>query len=81
MRTFHEELKREWDLVEDYRAQKTGASKVSKRDLHNVLEFAVNRASSKVHTAGAADEGKRGMGTTLVAALVTRTRGVHRARR
>ncbi|HLV21462.1 MAG TPA: Stp1/IreP family PP2C-type Ser/Thr phosphatase [Polyangiaceae bacterium] len=69
VRTMHEEVKKEWDLVQDYLANKTGGAKVSKRDLLNMLEFAVNRASSKVHAEALKDEKKRGMGTTLVAVL------------
>ncbi|HEY6560247.1 MAG TPA: cyclic nucleotide-binding domain-containing protein [Polyangiaceae bacterium] len=70
VRTLHEEVKREWELVEDYVEGKSGASKVSKRDILNMLEFAVNRASSKVHAEAVKDSSKRGMGTTLVAVLI-----------
>src|SRR5688500_16660689 len=70
VRTLHEEVKREWELVEDYVEGKSGASKVSKRDILNMLEFAVNRASSKVHAEAVKDPSKRGMGTTLVAVLI-----------
>ncbi len=70
VRTLHEEVKREWELVQDYVEGKSGASKVSKRDILNMLEFAVNRASSKVHAEAVKDSSKRGMGTTLVAVLI-----------
>jgi serine/threonine protein phosphatase PrpC/CRP-like cAMP-binding protein len=70
VRTLHEEIKKEWELVQDYLEGKSGASKVSKRDLLNMLEFAVNRASSKVHAEAVKDSSKRGMGTTLVAVLI-----------
>ena len=70
VRTMHEEIKKEWDLVEDYLEGKKGAARVSKRDLLNMLEFAVNRASSKVHSEAEKDSKKRGMGTTLVALFV-----------
>ncbi len=70
VRSFHEELKREWEMVEDYRAKKSGAERVSRRDIMNVLEFAVNRASMRVHEAAKADDAKRGMGTTLVGVLI-----------
>jgi serine/threonine protein phosphatase PrpC/CRP-like cAMP-binding protein len=70
VRTFHEELKKEADLIQDYRAGSGGGAKVSKRDLTNMLEFAVNRASSRVHAEALKDPKKRGMGTTLVALLV-----------
>lgn len=70
VRTFHEEIKKESDLLEDYAAGKTGVDRVSKRDITNMLEFAVNRASARVHAEAASDPKKRGMGTTLVAVLV-----------
>lgn len=70
VRTLHEEVKREADLIADYLAGGTGAARVSKRDILNMLEFAVNRASSRVHAEAAKDPNKRGMGTTLVALLV-----------
>lgn len=70
IRTFHEEIKREQELINDYVAKKTGGARVSKRDLLNMLEFAINRASSKVHAESLKDQSKRGMGTTLVSILV-----------
>ena len=41
----------------------------TERDILGMLEAAVNRASSHIHAEAAKDETKRGMGTTLVAAL------------
>ncbi len=70
VRTFHEEVKREADLLEDYAAGKSGVDRVSKRDITNMLEFAVNRASARVHAEACRDEHMRGMGTTLVAVVV-----------
>lgn len=70
VRIFHEEIKRERELLEDYAAGKSGAARVSKRDISNMLEFAVNRASARVHSEATKDERMRGMGTTLVALLV-----------
>jgi PPM family protein phosphatase len=70
VRTLHDEIKKEQDLLHDYEAGKSGAARVSKRDILNMLEFAVNRASSKVHAEAEKDSSKRGMGTTLVAVLV-----------
>jgi serine/threonine protein phosphatase PrpC/CRP-like cAMP-binding protein len=69
VRTLHEEVRREQDLIQDYLAGKSGGEKVSKRDLLNMLEFAVNRASSRIHAEALKDAAKRGMGTTLVAIL------------
>jgi PPM family protein phosphatase len=70
VRTMHDEVKREWDMVQDYLAGKSGGAKVNQRDILNMLEFAVNRASSKIHAEAVKDTSKRGMGTTLVAVLV-----------
>src|SRR5678815_1836637 len=70
VRTVHDEVKREKELVDDYVAGKKGADLVTKRDILNMLEFAVNRASSKIHAEAVKDTSKRGMGTTLVAVLV-----------
>jgi serine/threonine protein phosphatase PrpC/CRP-like cAMP-binding protein len=70
VRTLHDEVKREWDMVTDYLAGKSGGAKVNQRDILNMLEFAVNRASSKIHAEAVKDTSKRGMGTTLVAVLV-----------
>jgi serine/threonine protein phosphatase PrpC len=70
VRTLHEEIKRESDLIRDYVAGGTGGARVNKRDLLNMLEFAVNRASNRVHAEAEKDAKKRGMGTTLVCLLV-----------
>jgi serine/threonine protein phosphatase PrpC len=69
VRTIHDELKKEKDLVDDYAAGKKGPALVSKRDILNMLEFAVNRASSRIHAEASKDETKRGMGTTIVGIL------------
>lgn len=70
VRTVHEEVKREQELVADFVAGKSGADRVSKRDVTNMLEFAVNRASNRVHAEAVKDAAKRGMGTTLVSVLM-----------
>ena len=69
VRTVHDEVKREKELVDDYVAGKKGADLVTKRDILNMLEFAVNRASSRIHAEAVKDEKKRGMGTTIVGIL------------
>jgi serine/threonine protein phosphatase PrpC/CRP-like cAMP-binding protein len=68
-RTLHEEVRRSQALIETYRAKPKGAAPVTERDILGMLEAAVNRASSRIHAEAAQDETKRGMGTTLVAAL------------
>jgi PPM family protein phosphatase len=70
VRTLSEEVRKAQDLVADYVEGKTGADKVSKRDILNMLEFAVNCASRKIHAEASLDSKKRGMGTTLVSLLV-----------
>ena len=70
VRTIHDEIRKEADLLRDYAEGASGGSKVSKRDILNMLEFAVNRASNKVHSEAAKDVKKRGMGTTLVTLLI-----------
>ncbi|MGC4089883.1 MAG: cyclic nucleotide-binding domain-containing protein [Polyangiaceae bacterium] len=70
VRTLHEELRKEGDMIRDYAQQKGGGARVSKRDITNLLEFATNRASSRVHAEAVKDPKKRGMGTTLVALLL-----------
>jgi len=73
VRTVHEEIKKQSDLIQDYAALAKGAAKVTKRDILNMLEFAVNRASQRVHGEAVKDSKKRGMGTTLVCLLVIGT--------
>lgn len=70
VRTFHEEVRREAELLADYASGKTGVDRVSPRDITNMMEFAANRASARVHAEASRDEKKRGMGTTLVAVIV-----------
>lgn len=70
VRVVHEELKREQEMLKDFLAGTRGAGKVTRRDVTNLLEFAVNHASSRVHAEASKDPSKRGMGTTLVAVLV-----------
>jgi serine/threonine protein phosphatase PrpC len=69
VRTLSEEIRKSQDLLDDYVAGSTGGSRVSTRDISNMLGFAVNCASRKIHAEAVQDEKKRGMGTTLVAAL------------
>lgn len=70
VRTVHEEIRREADLINDYLSGATGAAKVTQRDLMTLLEHAVQRACNKINEEAQADPQKRGMGTTLDALLV-----------
>src|SRR5580704_3138178 len=75
VRTVHEEIKREKELLDDYVSGATGANKVTPKDLVALLEHAVQRACSKIHEEARVDAGKRGMGTTLSALLVVGHQG------
>ncbi len=70
VRTLHEEIKREKDLIDDYVRGATGASKVTQKDIIALLEHAVQRACAKIHEEAQADTDKRGMGTTLSAIIL-----------
>jgi serine/threonine protein phosphatase PrpC/CRP-like cAMP-binding protein len=75
VRTVHDELKREKDLLTDFIAGATGAAKVTPREIVALLEHAVQSACSKIHSEADIDPAKRGMGTTLSALLVLGSRG------
>ena len=75
VRTVHEELKKEKDLVADYVNGGTGGHKVSPKDIVALLEYAVQRACAKIHEEAQADAQKRGMGTTLSCILVLNHQG------
>ncbi|MEO8798406.1 MAG: protein phosphatase 2C domain-containing protein, partial [Polyangiaceae bacterium] len=70
VRTLHEEIKKEKDLIADYVAKATGAAKVTQRDIIALLEHAVQRACAKIHEEAQSDPAKRGMGTTLSAIMI-----------
>ena len=70
VRTMHEEIKREKEMLDDYVSGATGASKVTPKDVVALVEHAVQRACSKIHEEARTDPNKRGMGTTLSALLV-----------
>ena len=70
VRTVHEEIRREKELIEDYLLHSTGAKKVTARDIVHLIEHAVHRACARIHEEALADNAKRGMGTTLSALLV-----------
>jgi serine/threonine protein phosphatase PrpC len=75
VRTVHEEIKREKELLDDYAKGATGASKVTTKDVVALVEHAVQRACSKIHEESRADTAKRGMGTTLSAIVVVGHQG------
>lgn len=75
VRTVHEEIRKQRQLIEDYESGATGASAVSARDVLNLLEFAVQRACARIHEEAAADSQKRGMGTTLSSIIFVGNKG------
>jgi len=75
VRTVHDEVKREKELLSDYVEGATGASKVTPKDIVALIEHAVQRACSKIHEEASNDPAKRGMGTTLSALLVVGHQG------
>jgi serine/threonine protein phosphatase PrpC len=75
VRTVHEEIKREKDLLDDYINEASGANKVTPKDVVALMEHAVQRACSKIHEEAQADQAKRGMGTTLCGLLVVGNQG------
>ena len=75
VRTLHEEIKRERDMLTDFMAGARGKSRVTNRDILSLMEHSVHRACSRIHEEAQADPAKRGMGTTLSALLILGTRG------
>jgi PPM family protein phosphatase len=75
VRTVHEEIRKQRQIVEDYEAGAKGAAAVSVREVLNLLEFSVQRACARIHEEAAADATKRGMGTTLSAILYIGNKG------
>jgi serine/threonine protein phosphatase PrpC len=75
VRTVHEELKRERELLTDYIEGATGAKKVTAKDVIALMEHAVQRACARIHEEAQADNEKRGMGTTLSAILLMGNQG------
>jgi serine/threonine protein phosphatase PrpC/CRP-like cAMP-binding protein len=70
VRTVHDELKKERELINDYLGGATGANKVTPKDIVALLEHAVQTACLKIHDEAQSDQNKRGMGTTLSSLLV-----------
>ena len=75
VRTVHEEIRKQRQLVDDFELGTKGAGAVSARELLNLLEFAVQRACARIHEEAAADSAKRGMGTTLSAMIFVGNKG------
>jgi serine/threonine protein phosphatase PrpC/CRP-like cAMP-binding protein len=75
VRTIHEEIKRDKEMLEDYVSGATGGNKVTPKDVVSLVEHAVQRACSRIHEDAQADPKKRGMGTTVSALLVVGAQG------
>jgi serine/threonine protein phosphatase PrpC/CRP-like cAMP-binding protein len=70
VRTIHEEIKRERDMLSDFLSGATGADRVTTKDILALMEHSVQRACSKIHEEAQADSAKRGMGTTVSTLLL-----------
>src|SRR5438552_1028819 len=75
VRTIHEEIKREREMLNDFLAGARGASRVTTKEILALLEHAVQRACGRIHEEAQADSAKRGMGTTLSLIVILGTRG------
>jgi serine/threonine protein phosphatase PrpC len=75
VRTVHEEIRKQRQLIDDFEMGAKGASAVSAREVLNLLEFAVQRACARIHEEAVADPHKRGMGTTLSAMIFVGDKG------
>ncbi|MBM4357970.1 MAG: cyclic nucleotide-binding domain-containing protein [Deltaproteobacteria bacterium] len=74
VRTIHEVLAEKSDVLGETLDGDAGTSERRLQRMLGLLEVAVNSASMRIHTEGAADSRKRGMGTTVSMVLV---RGGH----
>ena len=74
VRTVHEEMKRERELLVAYATQPK-VSRPLPRHIVGALEHAVQKACARIHEEAQNDPGKRGMGTTLSALLVIGQQG------
>ncbi len=70
VRAFREAVQRQEAMVRSYVGIGNRSVGSSKREVAQMLQEAANSASSVVHGEAKCDSSKRGMGTTLVAALV-----------
>ncbi|GAC1352205.1 MAG: hypothetical protein NVSMB1_12750 [Polyangiales bacterium] len=75
VRTLHEEVRKQRQLIDDYEMGAKGASAVTPREILNLLEFAIQRACARIHEEAELDPGKRGMGTTLSSMLFVGNKG------
>jgi serine/threonine protein phosphatase PrpC/CRP-like cAMP-binding protein len=75
VRTVHDEIRRDKEMLDDYASGATGSTKVTRKDVIALIEHAVQRACSKIHEEALGDANKRGMGTTLSALLVAGDQG------
>jgi serine/threonine protein phosphatase PrpC len=70
VRTVHEEIKRDEEMLRDFLSGATGAAKVTRKDVVALFEHATQVACARIHQAATVDPSKRGMGTTLSALLL-----------
>ena len=74
VRTVHEEMKKERELLVAYATQPK-VSRPLPRHIVGVLEHAVQKACARIHEEAQNDPAKRGMGTTLSALIVIGQQG------
>ncbi len=72
VRTVRDAVAKNRDMIDQF---DQGDASITRRDVLNILEFAVQQACHAVHTVSEAEPEKRGMGTTLTALLVAGERG------
>ncbi|MBI2894899.1 MAG: Stp1/IreP family PP2C-type Ser/Thr phosphatase [Deltaproteobacteria bacterium] len=72
VRTVRDVVAKNRDLIQDFRSGEKG---VTRRDVLNLLEHAVQAACAAIHDVAEKDPEKRGMGTTLSCLLVVGSRG------
>jgi serine/threonine protein phosphatase PrpC len=70
VRAFHDEVKKDAELLTDFVDDARGARRVTQKEVAAMLEAAVSTASTRIYEEAARDQAKRGMGTTLSGLLV-----------
>ncbi len=80
VRTVHEEVKREKELLDDYESGASGASKVTTKDIVALVEHAVQRACSKIHEESSNDAEQARDGHDAQRRRHRGPPGLHRAR-
>ena len=75
VRTINDEILKEKTLLQDFCSGASGASKVTVREVLNLIEYAMQRACSRIYDEARSDSSKRGMGTTASLLLIAGAKG------